>query len=441
MSDKQFQQLLKKDMTRQEFFVFAGLLVASLVGIAGLIKELISQAETPTAAKETEAGTVNNPATKVTDTTASGGQAVKFGPPVAPPTGFTLGTTKPGAANTGLNVLGLTTADLTIINGDLNITDATITSHGSTTWDKYWVKGHIVMTATQPVYIKNSLVQGRTFTVGSPPYDAIVHARSTSKPATAVINFDNCKITCIQPDTYLSTAAGERLGYFHRCDISLGSDGVDYWSPAVPNVEGSYFHDHTVWKNDSKHTSDGTHPGWSHNDFIQNSGSNGGHIKGNYFDIHFNRQYGDYQTFINGDGHGSFPNGNYGSGVILTSSGAHITNIAISYNWFNGGECQCFMPKQPGNYPTGNSWKVFNNRFTPNEHGYGSAPYLSMQAARVTIGIGASIGDFYNNVWDPDAPSCKSTGLAGKACVMVANPSSNPTQYLASYTSATQLSN
>ncbi len=68
-------------MTRKEFLAFGVFAVATVFGIVGLIKTLASHAATPATDVEAEAGTVASVASKVTDSTASGGSAVKFGVP------------------------------------------------------------------------------------------------------------------------------------------------------------------------------------------------------------------------------------------------------------------------------------------------------------------------------------------------------------------------
>ncbi len=63
------------------------LLVAVVFGMVGAYVLISSRAATPVASLEGEMGTVSSPATKISDTTASGGQAVKFGPePITTPT-------------------------------------------------------------------------------------------------------------------------------------------------------------------------------------------------------------------------------------------------------------------------------------------------------------------------------------------------------------------
>jgi hypothetical protein len=310
---------------------------------------------------------------------------------------FVLGTTEPTAANTGLNVLGLTTADLTVVNGDMLLTPAYLTAHG-TTYDRLWVKGFIVNTGTVPVKFTNCLIEGRTFT-GTAPYEALIKSRLTSTPTTALVSFENCLIRPIQPDVGICCAAGERLGSFSRCDISLGSDQLDYWTPAVPNVTGCYFHDYSFWANDPKHTNDGTHPGWCHPDMIQTSGATGGLVRGNSFDVRAAVGVGDVATLTAG----GFPNRNFGSATIITPSAAH-NSITITDNWARHGEVHFSLSYQNGSFDTGNSWTVTGNRHDYDTHGYG--PYSGLyQKGMIRWGQleGPVPADVHDNVMLSDA--------------------------------------
>jgi hypothetical protein len=79
VSDKKFlSELLDRQMTRKEFINWSALLVVSLFGIGGVLETLSSHAATPGASKEAETGTLANGATTFSDSTASGGQAVRF---------------------------------------------------------------------------------------------------------------------------------------------------------------------------------------------------------------------------------------------------------------------------------------------------------------------------------------------------------------------------
>lgn len=66
-------------MTRKEFFIFCGVGLVSLIPILGIVSKLFSShAETPFATTEAEAGKIAAGAGAYTDTTAAGGEAVRF---------------------------------------------------------------------------------------------------------------------------------------------------------------------------------------------------------------------------------------------------------------------------------------------------------------------------------------------------------------------------
>jgi len=287
---------------------------------------------------------------------------------------FIYGTTRPDTTNTGLAVNGLTTADLTVAGTpDLTINDAYVTAHGSTL-DKLWVKGHINFTASSPVTITNSQIEGRAFT-GTAPYDAIVHARSTSTPVSATLSFTNCVIKAVQPDVGICTAMGERLGHFDRCDLSLGSDIIDFWwttgDSGTKSIRGCYLHDFSFWANDPKHTNDSVHPGWSHSDAIQMSGGDNILIEGNNIQHFAASGVGDYATLV---GTGNYTNGAYGGCVMITPSGYTVTNLNIKNNWIHGGEGQIHLAVQSGgSYNSGNTMTCTGNRHGVDAHAAG--PY------------------------------------------------------------------
>ncbi|TAH32389.1 hypothetical protein EYC59_05965 [Candidatus Saccharibacteria bacterium] len=76
---KHLEKLLSREMTRKEFLAYGFLAVMAVFGIVGLVRQLTSRASTLTADIEPEGGTLGSGATVVTDTGASGGQAVQFG--------------------------------------------------------------------------------------------------------------------------------------------------------------------------------------------------------------------------------------------------------------------------------------------------------------------------------------------------------------------------
>jgi hypothetical protein len=79
-----------KEMTRKEFITFMGIFIISMFGIVEIIKRIeSSMAATPYTSSEAETGILGGAASKVLNSSASGGQYVKFGgaTPPPPPTG------------------------------------------------------------------------------------------------------------------------------------------------------------------------------------------------------------------------------------------------------------------------------------------------------------------------------------------------------------------
>ena len=334
---------------------------------------------------------------------------------------FVLGQTEPTAANTGLNVLGLTEDDIPaarIVNGDLTVNDAWVTANGSSP-TRWWVKGFLNFTATTPVKFYNSVFEGRTFT-GTAPREAVIRARNGSAPVTATISFENCLLKVVQPDVGISTAAGERLGSFYRCDISGGSDLIDYWAPAVPDVLGCYLHDYSFWANDPKHTNDGSHPGWSHNDLIQNSGSDGADVRGSALWCYAAPGVGDVAVLEAG----GFPDRDWGTSIMLTPSTSRITGFMAEENWVYGGQCPICLPLQSGgSFNNGNSWTVRNNRHGDLPHKYGSN---SRQLIRWGNTMGPAAGSCSGSVFlsTPGVPAAL-RGTALPAAVLQGNNDSS----------------
>lgn len=282
---------------------------------------------------------------------------------------FVSGETKPTAENTGLNVLGISWSDLTVVDGDLNITNA-LADANNNVFNKYLVNGHVYNTANRAVTLKNSVVRGRSFaTPGSPPRTAIVYSRSTSTPANAVLNLIACEIYPIQPDVNIVCVSGEKIGVVDRCDIHGGSDLINYWGSRV-QVYSSYLHGFTFWANDPKHASDGSHPGWSHNDGIQSNGCVDGIVFGCNIDMRANPNYGDYATLIAG----GFAGGAWGSAIMLSNGNGYIVNFKVQKNWFGYGQAPVCMPLQTGGAfeDEGCSWEVTFNRFYALPDPYGS---------------------------------------------------------------------
>lgn len=313
---------------------------------------------------------------------------------------------RPTAANTGLNVQGLTTSDLTVINGDLLLDNAWRSANGPVA-NRYWVKGHVVMNATTgPITLQNSLVEGRPFTAGSPPYAGLVRADRGDAPESAVLNLTNCKVVCSQPDVNLVGIRGIRLGEVQGCDISKGSDHINWWIPAVPKAKNNYLHDFSFWAADSKHTNDSAHPGWSHNDgFQHDGGSDGGYFINNTIDMRAALGVGDVDVLMaNG-----FPDRNWGGAIMMTPGHGHITNMVIRGNHLMYGEVHIAMPAQGGGFDFGNSWEVYQNFHNDRAHGYTAGSLWSHQYIRWSYPMGMPISSVHDNYFFDDDSVAVST--------------------------------
>ena len=73
------EDLFRKQMTRKEFFVYSGLIIASMFSIIGVMTELLSKASGPYTSAEAESGKLTGSATSVAKTGTSGGKEVQFG--------------------------------------------------------------------------------------------------------------------------------------------------------------------------------------------------------------------------------------------------------------------------------------------------------------------------------------------------------------------------
>jgi hypothetical protein len=84
MNDSSLKRLLQKEMTRKDFLGFTALAVVSLIGVGGVITELLSHAATPYASEEAENGMIAGDATVVDGAVQFGGTAITMASPVLP---------------------------------------------------------------------------------------------------------------------------------------------------------------------------------------------------------------------------------------------------------------------------------------------------------------------------------------------------------------------
>jgi hypothetical protein len=117
MPDKNFiANLLDRDMTRKEFVKWSALLVVSMFGVGGVLETLLSHAQSPSASTEAESGNLSSGAVAYNDSSASGGQAVRFSEDTGNTTGLLW---EPDYSTELLDGVGIGTGEPSITNGGL----------------------------------------------------------------------------------------------------------------------------------------------------------------------------------------------------------------------------------------------------------------------------------------------------------------------------------
>jgi hypothetical protein len=120
MPNSNFQKLLKKEMTRRDFLGVTAIAIVSMIGIGGILAELISHAEGPYTTGNPLSGTLTGNAKVVADSGASTGSAVEF-----------EANTSSGGSTLELGVMvgtgGLPTANTAAVNAFVTLTGANIT--------------------------------------------------------------------------------------------------------------------------------------------------------------------------------------------------------------------------------------------------------------------------------------------------------------------------
>jgi hypothetical protein len=87
MSNDKYKSIFGKEVTRKEFLILGGIAVVAIFPIIGILRQLFSHAQTPSAISEAESGTQSNGVTVFSNSTASGGEGVRFGTVSPPPSG------------------------------------------------------------------------------------------------------------------------------------------------------------------------------------------------------------------------------------------------------------------------------------------------------------------------------------------------------------------
>lgn len=285
-------------------------------------------------------------------------------PPTAPIGGgtFVVGVNQPTAANTGLQI---PVSALTVNNGDIIVTTA------GTTIQNLLVRGIIDIRAAN-VTVQNCLVVGRRFS-SYPGWDAMIHA--TSAATNALIQYNECTMydPILGQDNWINPANGYSAyfmvgvkatggsGTVHRNNVH-DCDHLTEFGGGTWTETGNWIHDPSFRTDDADHSSDATHPNWSHNDGTHISGGTNHVIRGNAYDMRFSTLTG-MNSVPNPDPTAEpvWPNCH---GMLIRSNSNAITGLTIDQNWFKHGSVGPFFTTSTF---TGGTATVTNNRFTPDQ--------------------------------------------------------------------------
>lgn len=296
------------------------------------------------------------------------------------PPGFVLGETKPTAANTGLNVEGISASSLTTVSG--NVTH----SMNDVVFERQRFTGRVSITGKRITY-RNCWFNG--------PH--------TARQALAQCSNTNCEAIVFESCLFLPSSFGESaadaLGncvFGHdfrlsRCDVSGGIDLLGLYSGAttVParNVEvlGSFLHDMTYFSPDAGHADNQTH-----NDAIQvHMGAQRMRVFGNTIIATVDPARGQASDPpVTGSGGEHLSGNKYYPGLPAMSGfmfspvneTAGIDDIEIDRNWLAAGQVHVNWPRTDGV-----NVRITNNRWGAPTHirtAAGDSFYVLMRTAQ-----------------------------------------------------------
>ncbi len=267
------------------------------------------------ASTEPENGTITSPATQITDATASGGKAVRFG---MVSTSSCALPNYPDASCTGVPA-GTT---LTTVNGDVTINTPGIT------YQNKLVNGQIIVNAAN-VTIRNVKV-----VLPSGPNQTGVVSGSTG------LLVEDTEINC-------SMAGGHTaISSENYTALRVNAYGCDntMWAEHNVTIQDSYLHDNICYN-------EATDP---HTDGVQSPAG-----ATNVTIIH-NRIYGNY-AMCDEDGNGTLEQ-SFGNSAITTGRAREggATNFLIQDNILAGGGYTVYCVEGG----SGNNFRIINNHFT-----------------------------------------------------------------------------
>ena len=261
------QKLLDREMSRKEFLAFSAFAMASVFGIVGLIKELASHAATPAADFEAESGALASGTTTVTDATASGGAAIKFGTiSTGSRDSLVYGTYKPDDTNTGpqpgitLTQWGSSTTNTDFIVGTNRAPTQTTGALGNNQIvENMEIWGRVNVGSFTGVTVKNCIIHGTLIRGvdtahiiaqgddhrGATYIDNKLCGRPVTVPTTYTPVGGTTSETLPNPGTINKAnewCGGLRGGNYtiRRCEITNVSDGLNNVYNAL--IEGNWIH-------------------------------------------------------------------------------------------------------------------------------------------------------------------------------------------------------
>lgn len=325
MSNKQpLQDLLKREMSRREFLKFNALILVTVFGIAGVLREIASQAATFATAEEAEDGTLTPNAKKVTDATASGGQSVRFEEAAGNSRdNLVIGNYKPDASNTGY--LPGTSFVSTITN---NITYST---SGQVIQNTIF-NGKVTVTGTN-ITFRNCWFRGSSGEMLNCNNDTVDN-----------LLIEDCTFRPQSPNLNLNAIFGRNFTA-KRCDISRTVDAFSIVGKNTSvidlgvNILGCYAHDLSYFSPCPHHSDNQTH-----NDVIQiHYGGSNVVIRGNNLRAFIDPAVGDAsepsvdQNGQHISGNTYYPSLSHMTVLMLSPEAVNITNLTFDKNYANGG--------------------------------------------------------------------------------------------------------
>lgn len=332
--------------------------------------------------------------------------------------GFTLGTTQPDATNTGYGVLGYTPGTLSDQGpGSLVITT-----------DNTVVQGLRIHGAVS-VQANNVTVQG-CHIVGLPgeSYSDSIRGLITCVSGTGNVAQYN-ELTQWDSNAGSDNSISWREGFYgtggsmtvYRNDIH-DVNHLTYATGGTHTITGNYLHEPGFRNDDGDHSSDGTHPFWSHNDAVHIEGGTNHVYRGNSSVMKFSELTGMNRSGgINGNPNTSdiyaeqvWPNCH---GGLFACDISAMTGMVIDRNWWKyGSVCLLFTTST---FSTSTNVTLTGNRFTPDQSREFSV-YRQVVVDPTTSWGTVTVGD--DNVYshDPDTPA------AVQGLPLNGNPGGNP---------------